>query len=198
MGLCSSPLPWKVSASGYYDEWGYWIDDPGYTDLWYTDPGYTDPGYTGPSWDTDFDGDGIPDLEEIFGFPVSNWVYESHSLWPEFWDADAGTNTNVDLGWSNWVEGTIIVYTSPYTADTDGDGIPDGWERNNGLNPDKASDGSDDFDGDGLSNLLEYQNGSFLWVADSDRDGLTDGEEVWVFGTNPLDPLDPLDPTDPG
>jgi hypothetical protein len=213
VGLCSSPLPWKVSASGHYDEWGYWIDDPGYTDPGYTDPGYTDPGYTdpgytdpgytdpwytdpgytGPSWDTDSDGDGIPDLEEIFGFPVSNWVYESHSLWTEFWDADAGTNTNVDLGWSNWVEGTIIVYTSPYTADTDGDGIPDGWERNNGLNPDKASDGSDDFDGDGLSNLLEYQNGSFLWVADSDRDGLTDGEEVWVFGSNPLDPLDPLD-----
>jgi alpha-tubulin suppressor-like RCC1 family protein len=47
--------------------------------------------------------------------------------------------------------------TNPAIADTDGDGIPDGWEVNHNLNP-VANDGSADPDGDGYTNLQEYQN----------------------------------------
>lgn len=46
---------------------------------------------------------------------------------------------------------------------------------------------SDDFDGDGLTNLQEvneYQSGPHL--EDTDLDGLLDGEEVNVYGTNPI------------
>ncbi len=42
--------------------------------------------------------------------------------------------------------------------DSDGDGMPDSWERRHGLNPRDASDGSADKDKDGYPNLEEYLN----------------------------------------
>ncbi len=50
--------------------------------------------------------------------------------------------------------------TNPLVADTDGDGIPDGWEQQHGLNPLSADDAGLDPDGDGLSNLQEFQAGT--------------------------------------
>ncbi len=47
--------------------------------------------------------------------------------------------------------------TNPANADTDGDGLPDGWEVANHLNP-LTNDASADPDGDGFTNLQEYQN----------------------------------------
>ena len=43
-------------------------------------------------------------------------------------------------------------------ADTDIDGMPDDWERGNGLNPASATDNSRDTDGDGYTNVEEYLN----------------------------------------
>jgi hypothetical protein len=42
--------------------------------------------------------------------------------------------------------------------DSDGDGMPDSWERRHGLNPHDASDGAADKDNDGYTNLEEYLN----------------------------------------
>ncbi len=45
-----------------------------------------------------------------------------------------------------------------------------------------------DYDGDGLSDSEEVQQGTFVDNPDSDSDGLTDGEEVKFWYTNPLNP----------
>ena len=44
-------------------------------------------------------------------------------------------------------------------VDTDGDGMPDEWERANGLNPNDAKDANGDINGDGYTNIEKYING---------------------------------------
>ena len=70
-------------------------------------------------------------------------------------------------------------------ADTDGDGIPDAVELDNGLNPNNKADALEDLDVDGLNNRQEIERGTNLRNPDSDGDGLTDGDEV-KRGTSPL------------
>lgn len=81
-----------------------------------------------------------------------------------------------------------IIVLSP-SRDDDGDGLPDGYEDANGLNPSDASDASQDSDQDGLTNLEEYDIGTDPMAADTDGDGLNDGFEI----DNGLDPRDASD-----
>jgi hypothetical protein len=78
--------------------------------------------------------------------------------------------------------------TDPRTGDTDGDGMPDGWEYFYALDPNSQADTQLDPDNDMLPNLAEYQNGTNPRLYDSDGDGLSDGEEVLVYGTSPINP----------
>lgn len=79
--------------------------------------------------------------------------------------------------------------------DNDKDGILDKLEMLVlGLNPTMTDsdengilDGDEDYDEDGLSNLLELELGTDPANADSDYDGLSDGEEYNTYFTNPLD-----------
>ncbi|MBX2803075.1 MAG: PKD domain-containing protein [Myxococcales bacterium] len=76
-----------------------------------------------------------------------------------------------------------------FLRDTDGDGMPDGWELRFGLDPALFADGAGDVDGDGLDNLAEYQQGTDPTASDSDGDGVDDATEV-ADGTDPTSPLD--------
>ena len=64
------------------------------------------------------------------------------------------------------------------SSDADGDGIPNRWERNHGMNPFRAWDARADFDKDRLTNLREYRLGSHIRDEDTDNDGHDDGDEV--------------------
>jgi len=68
----------------------------------------------------------------------------------------------------------------PTVADFDQDGLPDGIEYSQDLNPFDATDALTDLDSDKLSNLEEYNLGLYLDRADSDSDGLSDYDEVKV------------------
>jgi hypothetical protein len=61
-------------------------------------------------------------------------------------------------------------------GDVDGDGMPDWWEEQMGLNS-SANDSWLDYDGDGLTNLEEFLYGSDPWNTDTDGDGVRDGDE---------------------
>lgn len=117
----------------------------------------------------DSDGDGIPDSWEIaHGLnPLRNDAGE---------DADgdgrtnleeynAGTDPQVDdwRGPSSALSPMFLADTGGFnglrTRDTDGDGMPDWWEIQYGLNP-NVNDAAADADGDGISNLDEYNSGS--------------------------------------
>ncbi len=63
-------------------------------------------------------------------------------------------DTQTDVGgWEDYPE-----IHRPDGWDTDGDGMPNQWEKQNGLNPDDPADGATDKDGDGYTNLEEYLN----------------------------------------
>jgi hypothetical protein len=123
--------------------------------------------------DADTDGDGMPD-----GWEVAN------SLNPKFDDAFADEDNDGLRNIREYEEGT-----DPNDADTDDDGMPDGWEytyRNGGTNP-LIADADEDPDNDGLTNLEEYNASTRPDRADTDGDGLTDGQEVLIYNTDPND-----------
>ncbi len=77
-------------------------------------------------------------------------------------------------------------YESPYWpfVDTDDDGMADEWEQLYFASLDWRPD--DDFDGDGMNNLAEYDVGTDPSDPDTDADGLRDGAEE-IAGTDPTD-----------
>lgn len=56
------------------------------------------------------------------------------------------------------VGGWLVMTSGTPPVDTDGDGMPDEWEKRWGLNPDNSADGKLDRTGDGYTNVEEYLN----------------------------------------
>jgi hypothetical protein len=92
------------------------------------------------------------------------------------------TDTNVVLGNLYYYKlEDIDVYGQrnlhgPICVDWDGDGLPDDWEIKHGLNP-WLNDANLDSDGDGLTNLEEYELGTDPFNPDTDGDGILDSDE---------------------
>jgi hypothetical protein len=156
----------------------------------------------------DTDGDGIPD-----GVEVGRTQSPDPNCANFVGDADPTTRTdptNPDTDGDGLPDGVEDANhngkvdpgeTDPRNRDTDHDGVPDGMDQcplvpgpasNNGCPVDGGvifSDGGTfvDSDGDGLSDDDEVNiYGTDPHNPDTDGDGLTDGEEVLVYHTNPL------------
>jgi hypothetical protein len=80
-------------------------------------------------------------------------------------------------------------------SDSDLDGIEDVSDNCPSVfNPDQADfngdgqgDVCDDTDGDGLSDVTEFEEGTNPSLPDTDNDGVSDFQELYTFNTNPLD-----------
>ena len=90
---------------------------------------------------------------------------EGERLYRLFADETRAT-ADVDL------RNNTVAFAVNLWVDTDGDGMPDGWEQTHGLASDNPADASADPDQDGLSNLAEYLAGtdprdghSYLWIS---------------------------------
>ncbi len=76
------------------------------------------------------------------------------------------------------------IQTNPLRADTDGDGLNDKWELENGLDPtdsgsrDPKNGPNGDPDGDGVTNLNEQLLGTNPKQSDSDGDQINDAEDA--------------------
>ncbi len=101
-------------------------------------------------------------------------------------DFDGLSNEREFLGYNNTADTTD--WSNPASSDSDGDQMPDGWEYQYGLNPVDPSDAFLDADLDNLPNYLEYLVGSNPLLIDTDADGVSDGDEVLVHGSDPTNP----------
>ncbi len=173
----------------------------------------------------DTDADGLPDvIEAKYGTKSGDPEIDGEVL-PDTWDTDGD---GLGDGWEVYHGLDPLVAE----ADTDGDGLNDGWEIHLGMDPNVpdldsdedglldgwedyydfdpvvANDPDGDSDGDGFSDLDEYEamtdptdpnvnpeNRPVLHPEDSDHDGLPDvieaageGEDEGKFGTDPDNP----------
>ncbi|KJS03054.1 MAG: hypothetical protein VR65_02055 [Desulfobulbaceae bacterium BRH_c16a] len=64
--------------------------------------------------------------------------------------------------------------------------IPDNWKSAYGFALGDPNIDSQDPDADGLTNLEEFQHGTDPLNRDTDGDGISDGDEVHLYGTNPM------------
>lgn len=75
-------------------------------------------------------------------------------------DARYGTGSSTALAHPGSVGGWPTMASTTPPADTDHDGMPNGWESAYGLNAGNAADGPLDPDADGYSNVEEFLNGT--------------------------------------
>lgn len=147
------------------------------------DPEYD--GYIFCGWYSD------KEYKEWFDFST-NLITEDITLYAMWYNLTDETDTDGDGVEDEYEK---LMGTNPLSSDTDGDGLSDYIELFYDLDTDPCKadtdengtlDGDEDADMDGLLNLREIEIGTMCDCNDTDGDGLSDGEEINVYHTNPL------------
>ncbi len=119
------------------------------------------------------------------------WLWTDNTNYPWIWGEDQGTQGGAWLWYDNtnnqfWNDDPQIEDWFQYLADSDDDNILDSWENFyfDPTLPVNVLPGIDS-DGDGLTNLQEFQIGSdpTVNIPDNDSDGLKDSWELTYFPT---------------
>ena len=146
--------------------------------------------YSGP-WQS-FPWFGVNDFQRVAVHELGHALGLGHEdLIPAIMSSIVG---NIEIPQQDDINGVVAIYG---TDDVDNDGVPDSQDNCPGIpnegQLDTDSDGEgdacdDDDDNDGLTDGEEVNTyGTDPLDSDSDDDGLEDGEEVNAYGTNPLD-----------
>ncbi|NOU36519.1 MAG: hypothetical protein HOO88_07095 [Kiritimatiellaceae bacterium] len=131
-----------------------------------------------------------PMLNSVTGEPLPNSPCIDHGSDQGAPEKDPAGNPRWDHPlWSNDADSSVtdIGVFEFSDSDTDGDGLGDKWEIFYFTNITVAS-GREDFDQDGVSVREEYRYNTHPLCADTDSDGLSDREEIVVYGTDPNNP----------
>ncbi|TVZ39812.1 FG-GAP repeat protein [Alteromonadaceae bacterium 2753L.S.0a.02] len=161
--------------------------------------------------DSDFDG--VPDAEDKFPADSTQAYDTDNDGLPDLWEIRYGLDLYMELDASSDNDGDTLTAlqeyqlgtnpnkfdsdhdgladnddafptNSQYKLDTDSDGLPDAYEMANFFDPNFSLDANEDFDGDSLSNLQEFELGTNPREQDSDGDFSFDFEDP--APTNPL------------
>ncbi len=133
----------------------------------------------GLNWQIHYDGNGMRVLQEKSNGNIITVYGRSGQLLFEEDEISDSTKDYIYIG-----RQLVSRYENCQGNDRDNDGLPGCFEHNNGLSDHNAADALQDTDGDGLTNLAEYNAGTNLNKADTDADGLTDSFEI-NHGLNP-------------
>jgi len=149
-------------------------------------------------FNNDTDSDGLLDGEEVFTYNTEPLEEDTDS--DGLLDGEEVNTYNTepleeDTDFDGLLDGEEVhdYDTNPLSGDTDSDTMPDKWEVDNLLNP-LVNDTALDPDNDLLINILEFEHDTDPQDPDTDGDGWTDGDEVLVYNTDPLDPDDHPNP----
>ncbi|MCA1812298.1 MAG: hypothetical protein LC623_09865 [Halobacteriales archaeon] len=151
----------------------------------------------GNLWHTDFDGDGIssnlldPDADGDGLLDGEEFLLGSGQVRPDRVDTEGdGIHDKDEVAWNLDTDHDGLVNAND--PDSDNDGMPDAWEVAHNFNMVDPTDAALDRDGDGLTNLGEYQHATNPDDMDSEGssleqgDHLLDGEEVNTYHSDPL------------
>ncbi|MCH2645092.1 MAG: hypothetical protein MKZ54_07375, partial [Candidatus Poseidoniaceae archaeon] len=166
--------PWDALLDGDVD--GLRLDGGDVMDRWWTNleeyryVARTEEGYnsTLPN-QSDSDMDGLLDGSEFFGYFLGETNFDCYYNPQLVYICDEALGQQARTTYTSL--NSVDVGTDPTVMDTDGDGMPDGWEiehrrwvgtsfnggNNWSLDPTRADDAAWDADQDGLANLCEYQ-----------------------------------------
>ena len=127
---------------------------------------------TDPCSTFDADGDGMPsEWENVFSCTDASV--------PDSGDDPDGDHVSSLAEFQNGTDPCVF-------NDRDGDGMPDGYEDPLACLYGNTADAEGDPDGDLLPNIEEFVSGSSPCTADTDGDGLSDGEEASITFTDPI------------